>query len=90
MTSSNNTTLYVGVTTSIFVRVWEHKTSRYPKSFTARYKLFKLVYYEGFPLVTDAITREKFLKGKSRTYKIDLINKFNPTWKDLEDVTADL
>ena len=75
MTNRGNTTLYVGVTTDISTRVWEHKTSQNPGSFTARYKLFKIVYYEGFPLLTDAIAREKFLKGKSRQYKIELINK---------------
>ena len=90
MTNSNNTTLYIGVTTNIYVRVKEHKSSRYPNSFTARYKLFKLVYYEGFELITDAIAREKFLKGKSRKYKMDLINSINHEWRDLEDQTAGL
>jgi putative endonuclease len=90
MTNSMNTTLYVGVTTNIYTRIWEHRTSQYPTSFTARYKLFKLVYYEGFYLVTDAIIREKFIKGKSRGYKIELINVFNPSWNDLQDKTADL
>lgn len=90
MTNSNNTTLYVGVTSNIYVRVKEHKLSDHPRSFTARYKLFKLVYYEGFALVTEAIAREKFLKGKSRQYKLDLINRFNPEWADLTDRTKNL
>jgi putative endonuclease len=90
MTNTNNTTLYTGVTTNIYVRVKEHKSSQNPDSFTARYKLFKLIYYEGFPLLIDAIAREKFLKGKSRKYKMDLINKMNPKWRDLENQTADL
>jgi putative endonuclease len=71
-------------------RVWEHKTSQNLGSFTARYKLFKIVYYEGFPLLRDAIAREKFLKGKSRQYEIDLINKFNAAWTDLSDQTRTL
>lgn len=90
MTNSTNTTLYIGVTTNIYVRVKEHKSSHDSNSFTARYKLFKLVYYEGFPLLVDAIPREKFLKGKSRKYKMDLINSLNPEWRDLENQTADL
>jgi putative endonuclease len=85
MTNAGNTTLYIGVTTRIYVRINEHKMSLHPNSFTARYKLFKLVYYEGFSLIVDAIAREKFLKGKSRKYKEDLINKMNPQWRDLED-----
>lgn len=90
MTNSKNTTLYIGVTSNIYARVKKHKSSHYPDSFSARYKLFKLVYYEGFALITDAIAREKFLKGKSRQYKVDLINKLNPEWCDLENQTADL
>jgi putative endonuclease len=90
MTNNNNTTLYIGVTSNIYVRIKEHKLSDNPGSFTARYKLFKLVYYEGFELVTEAIAREKFLKGKSRQYKMDLINRFNPEWIDLADQTRNL
>ena len=90
MTNSKNTTLYIGVTSNIYARVKKHKSSHYTDSFSARYKLFKLVYYEGFALITDAIAREKFLKGKSRQYKVDLINKLNPEWCDLENQTADL
>ena len=90
MTNKNNTTLYVGVTTNIYMRVKEHKSSDNLKSFTARYKLFKLVYYEGFDSIVDAIAREKFLKKEIRKYKIDLINQFNPLWSDLENNTAQL
>jgi putative endonuclease len=90
MTNTRNTTLYIGVTTNIYARTKEHKSSQNPGSFTARYKLFKLVYYEGFPRVVDAIPREKFLKGKSRKYKEDLINGVNPEWKDLESETRSL
>ncbi len=90
MTNERNTTLYVGVTTRIFDRMREHKTSRNPRSFTAQYKLFKLVYYEGYPMPVDAIARENYLKAKSRKFKEGLIDQFNPEWKDLSETTRDL
>ena len=83
LTNQHNTTLYVGVTTDLRTRLWEHRTKRNPGSFTARYNLAKLVYYEGFDLVTEAIDREKFIKGKTRKWKEDLIRKLNPDWNDL-------
>ena len=83
MTNKNNTTLYIGVTSKLKERVWEHKSNKYPSSFTARYNLHKLVYYEGFQSIVEAIKREKELKGKSRNKKLDLIIGFNPEWNDL-------
>ncbi len=83
MTNANNTTLYIGVTSDLRKRIFEHKTNAYPESFTARYKLHKLVYFEGFHRIEDAIAREKQLKAGSRKKKIDLINSFNIEWKDL-------
>jgi len=65
ITNPYNTTLYVGVTTNLSTRLWEHRTKANPKSFTARYNLYKLVYYEGFELITEAIKREKYIKGKT-------------------------
>ena len=85
MTNKNNNVLYTGVSSQLRNRVYKHKTNYYPHSFTARYNLHKLVYYEGFPLITEAIAREKQIKGGSRQRKIDLINKMNPQWKDLYD-----
>ena len=85
MTNKNNTTLYVGVSTDFNTRVWEHKTRVDPFSFTARYNIDKLVYYEGFDQIEKAIEREKFIKGKSRKWKDALINKVNPNWNDLSD-----
>ena len=89
MTNKNNNVLYTGVSSELRNRVYKHKTNYYPNSFTARYNLHKLVYYEGFPLITEAIAREKQIKGGSRQRKIDLINKMNPQWKDLYDQIPD-
>lgn len=87
MTNKNNTTLYNGVTSDLLKRVYEHKNEVHPLSFTARYKLFKLVFYEGFKNIEEAIGREKQIKGWSRKKKIDLIISLNPQWKDLwEDI----
>ena len=86
MTNKNNTTLYVGVTSNLPGRVLEHIENYYPKSFTARYKLHKLVYYESFGTIEEAIDREKQLKGGSRQKKIDLIKSMNPSWFDLYEV----
>ena len=83
LTNSNNTTLYVGVSSDIVQRVKQHKEKQYPKSFTARYNLDKLVYYETFQMIGDAIGREKQLKAGSRAKKITLIVGMNPDWKDL-------
>ncbi|WP_162343353.1 GIY-YIG nuclease family protein [Cyclobacterium salsum] len=83
MTNQNNTTLYVGVTENLLKRIVEHKTRINPSSFTSRYKIKKLVYFELFHSIEEAICREKQLKSGSRKKKNDLINAFNPSWKDL-------
>jgi putative endonuclease len=85
LTNKNNTTLYVGVTSNLKQRIIEHKEKYYPKSFTARYNLNKLVYNEAFQMIGDAIGREKQLKGGSRAKKIALIASVNPLWEDLFD-----
>jgi putative endonuclease len=85
MTNKNHTTLYTGVTSKLKKRVFEHRNHRYPKSFTARYNLHKLVYYEGFCSIQEAIVREKQIKAGSRRKKETLINSINPEWKDLYD-----
>ncbi|MEY2692363.1 MAG: hypothetical protein RIT03_753 [Bacteroidota bacterium] len=64
-------------------RIIEHKEKKYQNSFSARYNLNKLVYYEQFQMIGDAIAREKQLKGGSRAKKVDLINNLNPKWEDL-------
>lgn len=61
----------------------QHKEKHHPKSFTAKYNLDKLVYYEAFQMIGDAIGREKQLKGGRRAKKEALINSINPEWKDL-------
>jgi putative endonuclease len=82
--------LYVGVTTNLATRLWEHTTKQNPTSFTARYNIGKLIYYEGFISVVDAIAREKFIKGKSRKWREVLIGKMNPEWNDLAAVAQSL
>ena len=83
MASARNGTLYVGVTNDIVRRVHEHKNKTFPDSFTARYNCDKLVYFEEFKYVNDAIEREKKIKAGSRRKKIALIESINPQWLDL-------
>ncbi len=75
-------TLYIGVTSNIRRRVWEHK-EKLIEGFTKKYNIDKLVYYELIEDMPTAIKREKELKGWSRKKKIDLIEKENPEWLDL-------
>jgi putative endonuclease len=81
--NKNNTVLYVGVTNNLKRRVLEHREKINPKSFTSRYNIDKLLYYEGFQSITDAISREKQLKAGSRQKKIELIIELNKDWIDL-------
>ena len=83
MTNQRRTTLYVGVTNNLSRRPWEHRDKIHSKSFTARYNLDQLIYYEMFDNVGLAIAREKQIKSWSRQKKIDLINGTNPEWRDL-------
>jgi putative endonuclease len=83
LTNYSNTTLYIGVTSNLPQRIIEHKEKKYQNSFSARYNLNKLVYYEQFQMIGDAISREKQLKGGSRAKKVVLINSLNPKWEDL-------
>ncbi len=84
MTNTENRVLYVGVTTDLKGRVYQHRESLIP-GFTQKYKVTKLVYYEAFGDVELAIEREKRIKGGSRRRKIALIESVNPTWSDLWD-----
>jgi putative endonuclease len=86
LTNTHHTTLYIGVTSDLYSRIVEHREKVFPKSFTSRYNLTKLVYYETFHSIEEAIAREKQLKGGSRKMKEKLINEFNSEWKDLFDV----
>jgi putative endonuclease len=82
MASKRNGTLYIGVTNNLIKRVYEHK-SDIVEGFTKKYSVHKLVYYEETADIYGAIQREKSLKKWNRKWKIKLIEKFNPNWKDL-------
>ena len=84
MTNKGHRVLYTGVTSNLFKRVAEHK-NKVVAGFTSNYNVTKLVYYEEFNTMEEAIAREKQIKGGSRQKKIDLINSKNPEWKDLYD-----
>ena len=81
-----NTVLYIGVTNNLVRRVYEHKNKVDTKSFTARYNVNKLVYYETTNSIESAIEREKQIKAGARKKKEALINAFNPEWKDLYEI----
>ena len=85
MTNQHNTVLYTGVTSDLYTRVIDHKEIIYPFSFTARYRTFKLIYYECFYNIEEAIAREKQFKRYNRFRKMGLIRKLNPMLKDLTD-----
>src|SRR5215210_5441687 len=79
--SNRSMTLYTGVTNDLDRRVIEHKAGEC--AFTSRYHFDRVVFYESFDLIIDAIAREKQIKGWTRVKKIALIKSMNPTWKDL-------
>jgi len=83
VTNKPHSTIYTGVTSRLAKRIIEHKNKVYPNSFTARYNVNKLVYYEGFHRIEEAIAREKQIKAGPRKKKEMLINSMNPEWKDL-------
>lgn len=82
LASKKNGTLYIGITSHLQKRIWEHKNSLVD-SFTKKYKVCNLVYFEIYDNPNSAIEREKYLKGKKREYKISLIEQENSDWKDL-------
>ena len=82
LTNKNNTVLYTGVTNNLTRRIWEHK-AKLIDGFTKKYNVAILVYFETFDKPESAIKREKQIKAGSRKKKIELINKFNPEWKEL-------
>jgi putative endonuclease len=83
LTNKNHTVLYTGVTSNLANRLYEHSTGLYRNSFTNKYNVKELVYYEEFLSIEEAIYREKQIKAGSRRKKLDLINRFNPDWNDL-------
>ena len=89
LASKRNGTLYIGVTNNLIRRVLEHK-DKIIKGFTYKYGVDKLVYYESFKYVNDAIKRETTLKAWKRNWKLELIEKENKYWKDLfYDLTSE-
>ena len=84
LASKKNGTLYIGVTSNLIKRVYEHKNSLYD-GFTSNHNVKNLVCFEIFNDITDAITREKQLKSWKREWKIALIEKENYVWQDLYD-----
>ena len=84
LTNRYNNVLYVGVTNNLKRRTAEHK-AKINKGFTYKYNCDKLVYYEIYTLITDAIAREKQLKNWKREWKNKLISDFNPEWRDLSE-----
>ncbi len=82
MANQTNTTLYIGVTNNLIRRVYEHR-EKLVSGFTEKYNLTRLVYYEVFEDINEAIKREKTLKNLVRRKKDLLIEKMNPGWKDL-------
>ena len=74
--------LYTGVTGDLETRVFQHKT-KHVAGFTQKYNLFRLVYFEGFGNIRDAIAREKRIKGWVRAKKVALVESMNPEWRDL-------
>lgn len=82
MTNMHHTVIYSGVTNDLSRRISEHRSGQ-GGTFTQKYNICKLVYYEWVENVPSALAREKQIKGGSRKKKISLVERFNPTWKDL-------
>ena len=82
LASTQNGTLYIGVTNNLTRRIYEHKND-FVEGFTRKYKIHKLVYYEQIENIESALTREKQLKKWDRQWKLRLIEKQNPEWEDL-------
>ena len=83
LSNTTNSTIYTGVTNNLVKRIYEHKNTLDPDSFTARYHIHKLVYYEATSDVTAAIEREKRIKSWNRKRKNQLVDGMNPHWEDL-------
>ena len=84
LTNKNNTVIYIGVTSDLTKRIYQHKSKTY-KGFTSKYNCDILVYFEEFQIMDEAIAREKQLKAGNRKRKEELIHQENPEWNDLSD-----
>lgn len=82
LSNNSSNTLYIGISSNLQKRLWQHK-NKLVEGFSKKYNLNKLVYYEIYEEVQQAITREKQLKKWKRCWKDDLVSKSNPTWVDL-------
>ena len=82
LANHQNGTLYVGSTSNLIKRVWEHRNNIVP-GFTKKYRVHQLVYYEVHQDIMEAARRERRLKNWCRKWKLNLIEQFNPTWRDL-------
>ena len=82
LASKRNGTLYIGVTSNLIKRIWQHREG-VADGFTKKYNVKRLVYYEQHDTAESAIHREKRLKEWKRQWKVELIKKFNPKWDDL-------
>ena len=85
LTNINHTVLYTGVTSNLPQRMEEHRVGKYKSSFTHRYNVTILVYFEERSSILDAIAREKQIKAGSSQKKLDLINGQNPEWRDFTE-----
>lgn len=83
LTNYNNSTLYIGVTNNLERRIFEHKNELID-GFTKKYKLKKLIYFEEYPSIVEAIAREKQLKRWHRDWKFNLVKEINPQLNDLD------
>ncbi|PYL68016.1 MAG: excinuclease ABC subunit C [Verrucomicrobia bacterium] len=82
VTNQNHSVLYIEITNRLSRRTWEHREGNKP-GFASRYRFTKLIYYEHYGDVRDAIARESQLKKRSRAKNIGLVNRLNPRWEDL-------
>ena len=84
LASRQNGTLYIGVTSDLAQRIWQHRND-FVEGFTKRYRVHRLVWYEAHESMESAIVREKALKKWNRAWKLEQIERSNPTWMDLYD-----
>lgn len=84
MASRKNGALYIGVTRNLGLRIAQHKAKTHPNSFTAKYNIDRLVWFEDFDLIAEAIAYEKRLKKYKRVWKVTLIEDANPDWRDID------
>ncbi|VXD11815.1 GIY-YIG nuclease family protein [Marinoscillum sp. 108] len=87
--NKNRTVLYTGVTSNLYSRVYEHKTG-IGSVFTSKYKCTDLLYFQFYDTIIEAIEQEKRMKKWKRSFKENLINSMNPTWRDLFDEIEDM